>query len=232
MSGNITNGGLAVKWQGGIVFALPNEWFLNSDDEYIYYSNRDDENRLYRKHNVNDKGKLILGKPCSGVVLFSDSLYFVNESDRKVYRCSKDGKNVIACSKSETYEFTVLSDGTVYTNPHAKRLCAYENSVFFADGGNSGNIFALTKVIPRTNETEVFPSVTPSYINVHLGYVYYTDRTQNNKIFRFDPATNTKMSVFGGSAEYLHIIDDWLYFLVDKKWKRLSLLNFGEAQDI
>jgi len=231
INGNIANGGLAVKWRGNVIFARSNEWFLNADEEYIYYSNRDDENRLYKKTEVHDKGKIIVRKPCSGVTLFEDGIYYVNEEDQRVYRCSKEGKGVTACSKTETTEFAVLGDGAVYTNPNARRVCAFGGGVYFADGGNQDNLFALTFVDVRNGETSVFPDIKPSYINIHDDNVYYTDRGRENKIFRLDPS-GSRMSVYGNSAECLHVLSDWLYFLADKKWKRLSLLNFGEAEEV
>ncbi|MCL2048457.1 MAG: DUF5050 domain-containing protein [Defluviitaleaceae bacterium] len=231
MSGNIANGGLVVKWRGNVIFARPNEWFMNADDDFIYYSNRNDRNRLYRKQDSASDGKMLVKRSCANVLLFGDSIYFISEEERKIYRCSKDGKGLTLCSNTEAADFAVLADGTVYASPNARRVCASGSKVFFADKGNENNLFALTSFDTRSGETAVFPDIRPSSINVHGNTVYYTDRNRQNKIYRLETSGGS-MTVFGTSAEHLHVIDDWLYFMTNKKWKRLSLLDFGDAEDI
>jgi hypothetical protein len=54
---------------------------------------------------------------------------------------------------------------------------------------------------------------------------------RENALYRLDSFGN-RLSIFGDSAECLHIIDDWLYFISNKKWRRLSLQNFGEAEEV
>jgi len=225
MNGNTANGGLLAKWRDEIIFARPNEWFLNTDDDFIYYSNRNDENRLYHKQDAKDEGKALLKTPCSGLLLYGDKLYFVNENDKIVYSCSTEGKGVTRCSNKETTEFAVLNDGEVYINPVTRRLCVCKERVFFAD---SSNDYALTSIEVKSGEKEVFANIKPSHINSYRGDIYYTDRMRENKIFRL----GSRYSICGNSSECLHVIDDWLYFLADKRWKRLSLVNFGEAEEV
>ena len=223
MSGNIANGGLLVKWRDSVVFAKPNEYFLNADDEYIYYSDRSDSNRLYKKCGPNDTGKVIMKKPCSGLTLFEDGLYYVNEEDNRVYRCSKEGLNETCFRKEKTNEFCVVGNGGIFAPSNARRLCLFGDAAFYADAGND---FSLTSCNTNNDEKQAYPAYKPSYVNVYDGDIYFSDRAQGNKIFRL----GAKFSVFGESAVCLHIIDDWLYFLSNRTWKRLSLINFGEAE--
>jgi len=225
MNGNIANGGLLAKWRDEIIFARPQEWFLNTDDEFIYYSNRSDENRLYRKQNPQEEGRVLLKTPCSGLVLFGDGLYFVNENDKTVYRCSTEGRGLTRCSSKETTEFAVLDNGEIYINPAARRLCICQERAFFADANND---FVLTSIEVKNGEKEVFANIKPSYINTYGDDVYYADRMRENKIFRL----GSRYSICGDSAECLHVIDEWLYFLADKSWKKVSLVNFGEAEEV
>jgi hypothetical protein len=132
-----------------------------------------------------------------------------------------------------TTEFAVLPDGTVYANPDARRICICGENIYFADGGNKGSLFAFTKYNYSTGEKEFTADVQPSYMNVYENDVYYTDRTKANNIFRISPNSNgSKVAVYGQSAELLHVIGDWLYFMSAKKWKRLSLTRFGDAQEV
>ena len=227
MYGNIANGGLAVKWRGTVVFAKPNEWFLNADDRFIYYSDRSDKNRLYRKRGEDDPGELIVKEPCAFVTLFEDGIYYANEEQMKVFRCSKEGNDRTLCSCERTVEFGISDDGFVYINPHASRLCVHGQRAYYADGNNN---FALTIVdIVNSGTLKVLPDVKPSFINTHDANVYYTDRMRGNSLWRLDPSGG-KLSIFGGSAECIHIIDNRLYFLSGNKWRGLSLLNFGESE--
>ena len=225
MNGNIANGGMLAKWHDEIIFARPHEWFLNTDDDFIYYSNRNEENRLYRKREPKEEGKVLVKSPCSGLTLFGDGLYFVNENDKKVYRCSLEGRGVSRCSDRETTEFVVLDDGEVYINSAVRRLCACGEKVYFADANND---FVLTSIEVKSGEKVVYSSIKPSYINVYGDDIYYTDRMRENRIYRL----GSRFSICGESAECLHVIDDWLYFLSGKKWKKLSLINFGDAEDV
>ena len=228
MSGNIANGGLVAKWRDTVIFAQPGEWFLNTDDEFIYYSNRNDKNRLYRKRSVKDPGAPIVKEPCSFVTLFGDGLYYINEEQMKVYRCSTEGKGRALCSGESATEFSILPDGAVYVNPGAKRLCVYGKTAYYADVNNH---FALTVTSLQGAEPKAYPDIVPSSINVHDGSIYYADRMRENALYRLDPA-GARLSIFGAGAEHLHIIDHWLYFINGRKWRRLSLLNFGEAEEV
>jgi len=231
MNGNIANGGIAVQLHGGVVFARPNEWFLNADDDFIYYCDRNDSNRLYKMDGKSGNGRVVIKKPCSGVTLFEDGIYFISEDDKMVYRSTKEGRSINICSKTKATEFAVLKNGAVFVKPYARRICTNGDDIFYADGSNEMNLFALTRLNPENGKADVFPDIKPSYINVYNNNVYYTDRNRQNMIFWLNPSGGN-MSVYGGSAECLHIIGDWLYFLVQKKWKRLSLLNFGETEDV
>jgi hypothetical protein len=221
----MANGGLLTKWQGGIVFARVNEWFLNSDDSFLYYSNRNDGNRLTRKENPGEEGEALLKTSCAGVVLFDDGIFYIDENDRRVYRCSTSGRGAARCSNKETTAFAVLDNGEVYINPDARRMCAAGEKIYFADAAND---FALTCIELPRGEKEVFANIKPSYLNVYGDELFYTDRMRENKIFRL----GSRFSISSESAEYLHVIDDWLYFMADKNWKRISLINFGEAEDV
>jgi len=228
-NGNIANGGLVVQHQGGAVFAQPNEWFLNSDDEFIYYSDRGDNNRIYRKSGANGERKLVLKEPCSFVTLYEDGIYYVSEDRMKVYRCSKEGKGRAQCSGESVSEFGILDYGGVYLNPRARRLCVCGHSAYYADAENN---YALTIIDTRgAGGPRVYPDVKPSHINVHNGYVYYTDRMRGNALYRLDPY-GVRHTIYGDAAESLHIIDDWLYFISGRKWRWLSLLDYGEAEEV
>ena len=228
MNGNIANGGLVVKSRGRVCFAGTDEWFLNTDGVYIYYSDRADRNRLYRRRHTPDSREKVLSDPCSGLRLFGDHLYYINETDMKVYRCVKNGCDKTLCSDDITSEFGVFEDGGLFINPAARRLCVSGSKVVFADAANN---FALTIIDTAAGEKEVVSEVKPSYINIHSENIYYTDRMKGNKIFRLNQRGD-RLSIYGGSAECLHIIDDWLYFISNYRWKRLSLLNYGVAEAV
>jgi len=184
---------------------------------------------MHRKCGANDEGKLILKEPCSYITLSGDGIYYVNEEQMKICRCSKEGKSRTVYSSQSACEFGIVDDGSVYVNPHARRLCVYGQNAYYADADNN---FALTIANAHGGgEPKAYSDVKPSHINIHDGNIYYTDRMRENALYRLDPLGG-RLSIFGGSAECLHIIDDWLYFISDKKWRRLSLINFGEAEEV
>jgi hypothetical protein len=228
MNNNIANGGLIAKWRGTLVFAQPNEWFLNAGTDGIYYSDRNNGNRIYRKQSVSAAGMPVVGEPCSFVSLFGGDIYYVNEDQMMVYRCSKEGKGKTRCSAEGVAEFGIFDGGTIYVNHSARRICTDGRTAFFADAANQ---YALTAVDTDGRAPRAYPDIKPSYINIHDNNIYYTDRMKGNTIYRLDPAGN-RMTIYGRNAQCLHVIDDWLYFISDMRWKRLSLLYFGEAEEV
>ena len=228
MNGNIANGGLVINWRGSVVFAKPSEWFLNAGDDYIYYSDRSNGNWLFRKRGPEDAGTVLLKEPCSYVTLHGDDIYYINEDRARLARCSTEGDDRTRYP-DEVREFAITADGGVYTNPRARRLCLVGQTAYFADADND---FALTiATIAAPGEAPVvFADIKPSFLNVHEDNVYFSDRSRANALCRLDRAGG-RITIFGGPAECLHIIDDWLYFLSGKTWVKLSLRNFGEAEE-
>jgi hypothetical protein len=54
---------------------------------------------------------------------------------------------------------------------------------------------------------------------------------RGNAIYRLDP-TGSRFSIYGEGAECLHILGDWLYFISGHRWKKLSIIDFGEAEAV
>ena len=214
-------------WRGSVIFAKPNEWFLNTDEDFIYYSDRYANNRLHKKSDVEERGALVIDEPSACIHLYGNRIYYINEDDMTVNWCFKDGSERTQCSEEKTYEFGIADD-IVYINSDARRLCLANGMAYYADSNNG---YRLTIHNIRSGEKKTFDDIIPSFLNVYEDDIYFTDRMRENRIFRLG-SSGERLSIYGGSAECLHVLGDYLYFLSERKWKKLSLVSFGEAQSV
>ncbi|MDR0570234.1 MAG: DUF5050 domain-containing protein [Clostridiales Family XIII bacterium] len=229
MNGNIANGGLVVYWKGDVLFAGPDEWFLNADEEFIYYSDRRNGNHIYRKCGASaEAAESVVEEPCARVFLFEERLYYVNEEDMRLYRTHLDGSGRECLAETANGEYGVTDEGEAFVRAEARRLFVVGRNACFADAAN-GHVLTLERV--GSSERRAFNGVCPSYINAHGGDIYYADRTAGNRIYRMD-STGARISIYGGCAEFLHVLNDSLYFISDGKWKKISLSRYGEAEEV
>jgi len=247
MYGNIGNGGLVVELRNSSVFSDFNRlWFMNSDNEFIYYS--DGSSHFLCRYNENDLGgTAVLQKQCTNITLHDDRLYYINENDRRVYCCLRDGRSDELVINDTVKEFVIVEkgyivyvsksgdikncDGVIVAGVNPVRLCATSDKLFFADGSNN---FALSCIdLNPVGDSLIhrIENAVPSYINSMGQFIYFTNVLEGNMLFRLDTETETILKICGESAEYPHIIKDNLFFWNGRAWKYLSLEG-GMAKEV
>lgn len=263
MNNNIVNGGLIFK-QGGRTFAADLQnysgtymeqdgrrilldgmfWFMNEAGGWIYYSDQKKGNSLFRFDPGTQRVEEITDRPAYGLTLSGDWLYYINESDNKLYRCPLDGKRESKVIDDEVDSFFIDGEQIYYTTGQGIRTCSVTGSdrelvsdhlavhlvklgmkLIFADKKNH---YSLTVLDPVTGVAETHTDITPNSLNSDGRYLYCANRSNESSVYRIDPVSGTKIRICGESADYLHIVEESIYFCNNREWYRISLSG-GQA---
>lgn len=77
----------------------------------------------------------------------------------------------------------------------------------------------------------MYEDISPSSLNTDGRYIYCANRSNENSIYRIDPESGSKIRICGEAADYLHILEDRLYFCSLHEWYRMSLSG-GQAAKV
>lgn len=222
-------------------------WFMNCDGSYIYYSDQKRENSLLRFDTSTQNTEMLCESPCYGLVFLDNHCYYINERDKKLYRYSIYKKNEELIIDNSVECFFIQENIIFYSTDRGIYYCTQKGEMkeeildtsttnlivlgekaFFADKENH---YILTMIDIKTGEKEIFEEISPIGINTDGRYLYCSNRKHSGSIYRVDFENKTNIRIYGGSSDYLHIIDDELYFCNNFEWYRMSLVG-GQPQKI
>ena len=214
-------------------------WFMNHDETNIYYSNQKQGNSLWKIDIESKKEQLIIDIPCYGVFLYKNSLYYINENDRCIYKCSTDGKSISNIVDEPVGTFIIEREYIFYTTTQGIRICSelgvgkrlISHSVasllmligkilVFTDKNKQ---HAVTILDLETNNAVAVDNMASSSINTDGKYCYLVNRLNNNSISRIDIETGNSIRICSECAEYLHLIENELYFCINKEWHKMTI---------
>lgn len=268
MTSNIHNGGLAMKKDGYLYLAdlhhysgtyIINEesgdsvmtdgvlWFMNENGQSLYYSDQARGNRLFKYDLVSSASIQLVDRPVYGLTLSGDWLYYVNETDRKIYRCLKDGSKESCVTDDPAESFLIDSERIYYTTQQGIRVCGLTGSnrelvsevtaahmikmgsrLVFTDKRNH---YSLSVLDLETGETSVHDDITPTSLNSDGRYLYCANRSNDSTIYRLDLESGSKIRICGERADYIHILGNEIYFCSRLEWYRMSLSG-GQASKV
>ncbi|MCI3920624.1 DUF5050 domain-containing protein [Paenibacillus sp. TRM 82003] len=253
MNYNVPNGGLAIRlddrWLLGDMKtyrtrpASPSggmRWFMNADDDFLYYSDQRRGNALCRSDRESGREETLREQPCSHVFLDRDRLYYINEEDRRLYRCFPDGKEPSRVTEEAVDAFALeggrlsyaAAKGGIYvctdsgqereriSDASASCLVRVEDRIAYADRNND---FAVTFLDPVSNETVVIDGAASPVLNTDGRYVYCANRLHDRSVYRIDPRDGRSIRICGESVEYVHIFGDELLCCIAREWHRMPL---------
>mgnify|MGYP001160569857 CR=1 FL=1 len=258
MNYNLLNGGLVLKagnrfFVSNIKTLLTNVdyksmfWFMNHDGNEIFYTDERRDNHLYKWNIQQQSAGLVINKPCYGVILHLDTLFYIDENDGRLYCCPKHGNRASKIVDEEINCFIIEDDRIYYsTSSHIKRctltgsnteiLCDAAASAMilindilaFADKNNH---YILTLLDINTLNRITISEISVSYMNTDGQFLYCINSNSNNNIFRINPKTCKAIRMLNEQASHLHIIEDEIYFCIHKEWHKMSIFG-GEAVKI
>ena len=253
-NGNIVNGGLAAL-QGEVVYFRSNEggslamgnlngggvkiistdaaWFINVLGDWIYYSNRDDNNRIY-KIKTDGSGRATLTDGGSWfVTVVEDWIYYISEDNHyQLAKIDLNGNNKTIISEDSAW-FINIADGWIYytnrsdqdkiyriktdgserTAVSSYAACCiniYDGQIFHSNEQDGSKLYSIK--LDGTEETALTDH--PAwFINVADGWVYYVNEEDNFTLNKLKPDGTGRVKLTNDSARYVVLIDDWVVFL-------------------
>lgn len=222
-------------------------WFMNKSDDMIVYSDQARGNRLCCMNIRSQASQVLVDQPAYGVIVHGDWIYYINESDHAIYRCTLNGKDKSRIADDRVESFLMDEDRIYYASQQGIRSCSLsgkdrelvledaavfllkvDNKLVYA---NRSNRYLLTLHDIHTGMTRQEEEISPNSLNSDGRYLYCANRSNERTIYRIDPDTGHKIRICGESADYLHIVEDMLYFCSRRNWFRMSLTG-GQAVKI
>ncbi|TYQ16045.1 UNVERIFIED_CONTAM: uncharacterized protein DUF5050 [Acetivibrio alkalicellulosi] len=262
MNCNLENGGLVLKvddkiyisdiknFSGTYVIDNTDEihlisegvfWFMNFFDSHIFCSEQKKDNSLM-KFDVNySSEEIILNVPCYGLYGSDKYYYYINEVDRKLYRCFindrkeeliVDDQVICFCVSNRVLYYSTSKGIQSYnldsedkehiSDSHGINMMILSKSMLFTDVSND---YLLTTIDLETGRIDAIEDIYPGSINTDGKYLYCTNRKNSSSIYRIDIDRKNSIRICGDSGEYLHIIDDEIYFCNKLEWYKMSKLG-------
>ncbi len=262
-AGNIVNGGIA-SIQGDWVYFRSNEggslyrghlgggesriisadaaWFINVVGNWIYYSNRDDNERIYKIKTDGSNRTALTDGAAWFVTVHDDKIYYIKEEDDyRIYIMNTDGNNNTRITEDSAWFISIEDDWVYYINYsqdnriYRVKMDGSENEavsdyaaccVNVQDGWvyhvNEEDGSKFYKI--RTDGTEVTAlTEDPAwFINVSDEWLYYVNQEDNFSLNKIKNDGSGRVKLTNESARYINIIDQWLFYL---NYEEADLIN-------
>lgn len=194
-SGNISNFGY---------YAVQGNW--------IYYSNFDDNGKLYKMKLDSTEGQKLSNDNAEFINVVGEWVYYINYNNNKSYinKIKVDGSN----------ETSMLED-----NNNIKFLNVCDNKIYYIIGNNQADINSWYYTInelkadgTKIGEVFRFPICSsPSYFNVLGNYGYclvnkYDGNEPSNIIYKFNLDGSNKFAKLVNNAITFNVSEDWIYY--------------------
>lgn len=254
MDYNLNNGGLVLKLEDKFIISdmksyktvygsdtLGMFWFMNYDGSSVILSDQSKNNSICRMDKDRRSTELILDKPCYGLFLKDDWLYYINENDRKVYRCRTNGSNETRIIDEQVGKFILEEDRIFYTTPQGIRTCGISgNDRDIVSDALAADIMLVANMLVYTDKNRQYAltimdlddktvrsidDMAPTSMNTDGQYLYCANRLNEKSIYRIDINNESCIRICGESCEYLHIIGSELFFCIDREWHRMPLVG-------
>ena len=222
-------------------------WFMNSQAPYIYYSDQLHRHALYRFHTGTRSIEKLRDEPVYGLLIHEEWLYYIHEEDRKLHRCQLDGRKEDSITNEAITSF-FIERGRIYyaaassgiyscslngagvekiSGQHALHMVMIDRKLAYLDKSNG----YLSLLDLSTGESRTYSDMSPLGLNTDGRYLYGSNQLNDRTIDRVDIERNTRIRICGEAADYLHLIEEQLYFWNGMEWRRQSLMG-GQAASI
>jgi len=174
------------------------------DDDWIYYVNLSDENKLYKSRtDGSEKTKISDQEQCTLMDVSDGWVYFqlyININDREFYRIRIDGteKTMLLVRRgpffiNDGWFYSISKDGNIYKMK--------------ADGTNETKIGKIKDTAPTSEE-----GVSDIYVDDHwIYYLFRKDDSHEINRIRTDGTGRTK--ICGTFVHSMVVSGDWIYYI-------------------
>lgn len=181
INGNLSNGGLLAYYKG-----------------YIYYSNPNDDNKIYKMALGISEGIKLNDDTSSAINIINNTIFYINGSDNRcVYRMNLDGT-----------QKTKLTDVNVGTT-----LLAANDTVYYADN-YSTNPGMYKMNTDGTNKTKLCDGITDNLI-VEDDYLYFNKYDGNlyNRMYTMKLDGSAIKKVNNDDNGMCSVENGWIYYI-------------------
>ncbi|TCK90649.1 uncharacterized protein DUF5050 [Natranaerovirga hydrolytica] len=214
-------------------------WFMNDRDHFIYYSDQKKDNFLCKYNLLTQEETVVVETPCYGLTHDEEYLYYINEKDGKGYRCLVNGKSKTKIIDEQIMSFIIIENSIFYASQKGVIKCDKEglkkekvldtqtncmvllkDKLIFNDIklNNSLSILDL-----ESQDVTNISSIIPSSINTDGESIYCTNALNNNNLYKMNLEDHTTIRICGENVNDLHILNDDIYFRVQKEWYTMPL---------
>lgn len=244
--------GTGMYWlQGGRCQELKDimPWFMNEDEACIYYSDELKDRYLCRM-SISDRVDVTLVKePVYLLQRHKNDLFYINEKNRQLYCYSIGDRAVRSIIEQEISDFVITQEGICYSNERgifktsfdgrenekiskhqAIRLNCDENYLVFADKEQE---YILSYINLQSGDVKAIEGSMTSSILVTDGQIFYSNAKENSHIYRYSIESDLQFKIVPERADYLHLIDNNLYYLSKDKerWMKAPIQG-GKATPV
>lgn len=180
-----------------------------------------------------------------------DGLFFIDELNQKLYKCTKTGSDFSLIVDDEVTGFATFEDSLVYStskgivktcdlngmrqntllNTGAAGIAVVNNKLLFADKDRN---YGLSIYDLQSQAETVIDDVQARSINSDGQYIYFSNLKDFMSVYRVNLNDGSTIRICGERADFIHIIDNDIYFSNvgrEKDWYKMSL-NGGQASKI
>lgn len=222
-------------------------WFMNEAGNFLYYSDQLKGNVLCKLDIVKQSSEILLDKPCYLLQRHEDWIYYIHEEDHRLYRCATNGKRDMQLIDEHVESFLLYEGQIYYATPSGikrsresgediERISELATSSLIGIGSklcfpDPQNRHRLTLLDVESHTVTMVDNMDALSISTDGRYIYCANRLNEGSIYRVDPVHGGSIRICGENADFLHVLDNDLYFCSGREWHRLSLFG-GEAETI
>ncbi|HQA57514.1 MAG TPA: DUF5050 domain-containing protein [Acetivibrio sp.] len=268
--GNIMNGGLASSYGLWDYYSITSKlckikidesseqllanisaWYINVVDDWIYFSNSNDDDSIYRiSIDGNDMQKLNNDKSWD-ITVKDGWIFYSNESDGYgIYKMKTDGSCRTKINSDKSYCLNITDDWIYYVNKSDRgslykiRLdgsqkeklinddCNYINAedgcIYYVNNSDEGRIYKLTM---NGNAMRINDD-TSSNINVYGEFIYYSNKNDGGKLYRINKDGRNKKLICEDSCDFINITKKWIYYANKEDGGNLYKIKFDGSNRV
>ncbi len=227
-TGNIINGGLAAH-QGNMVYFRSNEggslyqadlqegdssilstdsvWYINVSGDWIYYSNRDDNNRIYRV-GTDGSGRVPITRSRALFTSLKDGwLYYLDEEENSIYKVTTEG-----------------AERTLITDDSAWSINLFDQWIYYINLDDNRSIYRIG--VDGNNRSKII-DVTACCLLVTSDNLFYSDENQNYHLYNASKDGSSIELLADHSTRFISYSDGWVYFADQDNGYALSRVSIN-----
>ncbi len=217
---------------GNTVGNTVNGGFVAANEEWILYSNLNNNGYLYKARKDGSEKVQINSDVSWFINVVGDWVYYSNKSEGgRIYKVRTDGSSRTKINSDESWSVKVVGDWIYYRNydrnqsiykiridgsertkinsDEAWALNVTDGWLFYRNGSDSGKLYKVRT--DGSGHTKISDNVAWA-INVIEGWIYYSNYDDNRRIYKIRNDGSDSAMINTDDSIYLNVDGDWIYY--------------------